>query len=297
VSWIDVHHHILPPAFVDAHRDEILYFARNPAVLDWSPAAALEQLDRHGIERAYTSLGVPGARDADVARACNEYAAELARAHPGRFGVFASLPLPDLAAALSELEYAFEELGADGVALLSNYDGAHLGAPAFAPLWEALDDRAAVVHVHPIVPPACRGASAFLPDPFIEFPFDTTRTVASLLYGGVLERHPRVSAIFSHGGGAVPMLAQRIVALAEMTGAVAEPLARLRGIWVDAVTTTARPAFGAALELLGSQKIVFGSDYPYVPIEATASGLRALGLDAPLLAAIGGGNARGLLGV
>jgi 6-methylsalicylate decarboxylase len=296
MGWIDVHHHILPPAFVAAQRDEILYFARDPAVLDWSPARALEQLDQFGIDTAYTSLGVPGASDRGLARACNEYAAALASDYPRRFGVFASLPLPDIDASLSELEYAFDELQANGVGLLSNYGGRHLGDPLFAPLLEELDRRSAVVHVHPIAPPSCRGVLAGYPDPFLEFPFDTTRAVTSLLYAGAFERWPRIAFIFSHGGGAVPMLAQRIVALAQMTGTVRGPLDQLARIHADAVTTTSRPAFAAASELLGPERILFGSDYPYVPIAATAEGLRGLALDRDTLDAIGFGNAVSLVG-
>src|SRR6516162_11039264 len=98
MGWIDVHHHFLPPEFVAEQREEILYFARDPAILDWTPARALEQLDRFGIDTAYISLGVPGAPAPLLARGCNEYAADLRREHPGRFGVFASLPLPNVEA-------------------------------------------------------------------------------------------------------------------------------------------------------------------------------------------------------
>ncbi|MGH2881174.1 MAG: amidohydrolase family protein [Solirubrobacteraceae bacterium] len=296
MGWIDVHHHILPPAFVAAQRDEILYYARDPAVLDWSPGRALEQLDRFGIDTAYTSLGVPGAPDPGLARACNEYAADLAREHPGRFGVFASLPLPDIDASLVELEHALDQLRADGIGLLSNYYGRHLGDPRFGSLFDELDGRRAVVHVHPIAPPACRGLLPDYPDPFIEFPFDTTRTITSLLYAGAFSRWPRISFIFSHGAGAVPMLSQRIVALAQMTGSVADPLGQLSQLYADAVTTTSGAAFAAACELLGHGRILFGSDCPYVPIAATAEGLRGLELKPETLHAIGRGNAVRLLG-
>jgi len=296
VGWVDVHHHILPPQFVAEQRDEILYFARDPAVLDWSPERALEQLDRFGIDTAYVSLGVPGAPEPPLARACNEYSADLKRDYPGRFGVFASLPLPDVDASLSELEYAFDQLGADGIGLLSNYSGRHLGDPQFAPLLEELDRRGAVVHVHPIAPPSCRGGLPGYPDPFLEFPFDTTRVVTSLLYAGAFTRWPRISFIFSHGGGAVPMLSQRIVALAQLTESVPDPLGQLSRIHVDAVTTTSPPAFAAVSSLLAPERILFGSDYPYVPIGVTAEGLRALDLQHGALDAVGRGNAAALLG-
>ena len=210
--------------------------------------------------------------------------------------MFASLPLPDIDASLDELEYAFDHLRADGIGLLSNYGGRHLGDPLFAPLLEELDRRGAVVHVHPIAPPTCRGLLPGYPDPFLEFPFDTTRVVTSLLYAGAFARWPRIAFIFSHGAGAVPMLSQRIVALAQMTGSVTDPLGQLSQIYADAVTTTSRPAFAAATEFLGHGRILFGSDYPYVPIEATFGGLRALRLEPDTLDAIGSANAVSLLG-
>ena len=151
------------------------------------------------------------------------------------------------------------------------------------------------MHVHPIAPPACRGLLPDYPDPFIEFPFDTTRAVTSLLYAGAFARWPRISFVFSHGAGAVPMLSQRIAALAQMTGSVADPLGQLSRIHADAVTTTSRPAFAAASEFLGHGRILFGSDYPYVPIAATAEGLQRLGLEPDTLDAIGRGNADALL--
>jgi predicted TIM-barrel fold metal-dependent hydrolase len=295
VGWVDVHHHFLPPRLVAEQRDEILYFARDPAVLNWTPGRALEQLDRFGIDAAYVSLGVPGAPAPLLARGCNEYAADLRREHPGRFGVFASLPLPDVGASLTELEYAFDQLGADGVGVLSSYGGRHLGDPMFAPLLEELDRRGVVVHVHPVSPPACRGALSGYPDPFLEFPFDTTRTVTSLLYAGAFTRWPGISFIFSHGGGAVAMLAQRIVALAQMSGSIEDPLGQLSRLYVDAVTTTRGEAFGAVAGFFGAERIVFGSDYPYVPIAATAGGLRELDLGEPAIEAIGAGNALRLL--
>jgi 6-methylsalicylate decarboxylase len=295
MTLVDVHHHILPPAFVAAERAEILAFAGDERVLDWAPATALAALDRFEIETAYTSLGVPGTREPAVARACNEYAAELCSMHPGRFRSFASLPLPDIEASLDELGYALDELGAAGIGLLSNYDGRHLGDPAFAPLLAELDRREAVVHVHPIVPPACRGASGARRDPFLEFPFDTARCAASLLATGALERYSHISFILSHGGGPTAMLATRIGALTERAGHPADP-SLLRRLHVDAVTSTAPGPFGLVQDFFGTEHVLFGSDHPYVPIELTAGGLQRLAIDPAARSAVSAGNARALLG-
>lgn len=233
-------------------------------------------MERHGIERAYTSLGVPGAPDRHVARACNDYAAELAAAHRGRFGVFASLPLPDVDAALTELDRVYDDLGADGVALLTSYGDLRLGDREFARVFDALDERHAIVHVHPTAPPRFRGAVPHYPDTFLEFPFDTTRAFASLVYGGTLARCPRLTLILAHGGGAVPMLSQRLAAFAHMNGGSPDVPAMIARLHVDAVTITNAAAFAATTTLLGPERILFGTDFPYVPPELTVDGLAAV---------------------
>lgn len=292
---IDVHHHIVPPRFAKKQRDEILSYSGNPSLLAWSPAQSLEAMEQAGIAKAYTSLGVPGAPDVRLARHCNEYAAELARTHPGRFGTFAALPLPDVDASLAELAYALDELGADGVALLTTYGDRRLGDPHFAPLFDELHARRAVAHVHPTAPAACRGLIPGYPDPFLEFPFDTTRAVASLIYGGTLTRCPDLTLILSHGGGAIPMLAQRLGAFAQMQGGVPDVAYELSRLYVDAVTVTNPPAFAATSGLLSTDRILFGTDLPFVPAAVTTDGLDALGLGAAAVHAIEHGNAERIL--
>ena len=162
----------------------------------WSEAAALEMMDRQGIETAMVSLSSPSAHFLPLAerpglvREINEAGAALMRAHPTRFGFFATLPLPDVAAALTEIAYVFDTLGVDGVILETNVDGHYLGTDLFAPVFAELNRRGATVFLHP-TSPACFAAVALgRPAPLLEFPLDTTRAVTDLIYIRTLQTCP-----------------------------------------------------------------------------------------------------------
>src|SRR5262249_28504605 len=127
-----------------------------------------------------------------------------------RFGTLAALPLPDVDAALAELAYALDQLKMDGVCLLSSVGERYLGDPLFDPLLAELDRRGTPVFIHPHQPRSSQQAHLALPAALVEYVFDTTRVVASLLVSGRLERYPHVSFILSHAGGAVPYVAARL---------------------------------------------------------------------------------------
>jgi predicted TIM-barrel fold metal-dependent hydrolase len=279
----------------------------SPSVLlDWSLARALEEMDRNEVAVAIASIAPPGvsfgdpAAAAALARACNEFLAEAVRAHPARFGFFAALPLPDVDATLAEIAYAFDELGADGVGLLSSYEDRWPGDPAFVPVLEELDRRGAVTYVHATAPACCRSLIPGIPPPVTEFPFDTTRAITSLLLSGALSRFPNIRFVFSHGGGPIAVLAARIAGVrarredlvATSPEGVALLLERLR---YDLASATSRAAFGALRATVPVTQLLFGSDAPYVPIAATARGLADLALDAADQHAIAAGNACTLL--
>ena len=221
---IDVHHHILPPDYVATVGDDrigpLILAGRTP---EWTPAMSVEAMDRNGIATAVTSISAPGLWFGDneesvrLARLCNEYAASIRRDHPGRFGVFASLPLPDVDASLAEIEYALDTLGADGIGLLTSYGDRYPGDPAFAPVFDELDRRGAAVYFHPTNAP-CSQCLPEIPAATLDFPFDTTRAVVSLLYSGTFARCRDIRFIFSHAGGTVPFLAERIARLGARPG-------------------------------------------------------------------------------
>ncbi|HYB57960.1 MAG TPA: amidohydrolase family protein [Alphaproteobacteria bacterium] len=301
---IDVHHHILPPQYVaavgEARIGPLTVSGRTP---EWSPERSLEAMARNGIAGAVTSISTPGLWFGDakatqaLARHCNDYAAELRRDHATSFGMFASLPLPDVDASLREIGYALDVLKADGIGLMTNYAGRYPGEADFGPVFDELDRRKAVVYFHPTAAP-CGFALDTIPAATLEFPFDTTRAIVSLLVGGTFARCRNIRFIFSHAGGAVPFLAERIARLEARPqfkrsvpdGVVAE-LKRLR---YDTALSANRFAFKALLELVPAANVLFGSDYPFAPeatMTASVRGLKELGLAAAELLAIERGNA------
>jgi 6-methylsalicylate decarboxylase len=167
---IDVHHHIVPPEYVQALAGIGVTNSIGAAFPQWDADTTLEVMDRNGIQSAITSISCPGVFFGDkgfavmLARLCNEISARLITDYPGRFGAFATLPLPDTDAALKELEYAIETLKLDGVVLLTNYTGTYLGDPAFEVLFQELNRRRTPVFVHPADPPGGNALGGHVPN-------------------------------------------------------------------------------------------------------------------------------------
>ena len=301
---IDVHHHILPPDYVEIVGDDrigpLILAGRTP---EWTPEMSIEAMDRNGIATAVTSISAPGLWFGDseetikLCRHCNEYASEIARAHPGRFGVFASLPLPDVEASLAEIDYALDTLKADGIGLLTSYGDRYPGDPDFAPVFDELDRRGAVVYFHPTNAP-CSQCLPEIPAATLDFPFDTTRAIVSLLFGGTFARCQNIRFIFSHAGGAAPYLAERIARLGARPGFKEKVpngvVPELQRLYYDTALSANWLAFRSLFELVAPEHVLFGSDYPFAPeatMTATVKGLIDLGLDADVLRGIERDNA------
>jgi aminocarboxymuconate-semialdehyde decarboxylase len=245
-------------------------------------------------------VGWTGAERCDMARRVNEYMGGLVAKYLGRFGNFATLPLPDLDGALREVEYAFDTLRADGVVLLSNYEGRYLGDPMFEPLWAELDRRAAIVFVHPGKPPIAMIEG--MPGPIVDYPFDTTRTSVHLVLKGVLDRHARIQIILSHAGGFLPFAAHRFAQAAmAVRPAGTDPesiLASFHRFYFDTALSASPAALPSLLSFAGPGKILYGSDFPYAPARVghyfTANLDAYDGFGAGDLSAINNGNALAL---
>jgi 6-methylsalicylate decarboxylase len=308
---IDTHHHLYPPRYIAEHGERIAMVGRGiPAsvALDWTPERSLETMDEDGVSFAVLSISTPGVwfGDADAARGlardCNEYGARLVADRKDRFGMFAAIPLPDVDTSLAEIAYALDTLKLDGIGLMTSYGGLYPGDRRFAPVFDELERRKAVVYLHPTAPDGCWDMVPDVPAAIAEFPFDTTRAVMSLLYGGTLARCPSIRFIVSHGGGTVPFLADRIASLARRPGAdvlaARVPLGvehELKKLYYDVVSIAGNPHGMAALRgLVPSSQLLFGSDYPYLRPQRTVDGLKRLALSDEESAAIDHANAQAL---
>lgn len=301
---IDLHHHFFPPAFVAAALDR--YRQREKTIVsEWTPQKALEEMNRRGVATAVLSITTPGIWFGDaqaartLARQCNEYAARMVKDHPTRFGFFAAIPLPDAEGSLREVEYALDVLKADGIGLMTSYGDRWLGDPGFAPVLDELNRRKAVVYVHPTAANCCRDLMPDVPTPLVELPHDTTRAITNLLYSGSFARLRDTRFIFSHGGGTIPVLAGRISQLGTLFGSdkrVPNGVEyELKRLYYEIANSANAHTMAALLSLVPVSQIMFGTDYPFVPIEITADGMHALGLSDKDLRAIGGDNALALL--
>ncbi len=301
---IDVHHHVYPPKWFAAKRDFILSTSDNPPAImtEWTPARAVEQMDRNGVATGVASVGNPGVWYGDVqesralARMANEGMAQLARDFPGRFGVFAAIALPDVEGSLREIEYCHDTLKVDGVHLLTSYGDKWPGDPAFDPVFAELNRRKAVVFIHPTAADCCTTLNTGAPSSIMEFPFDEARAIGSLVFNGTVAKYSDIRFIFTHAGGPAPVLSARMDQLTRQPK-IAERnpggiVKTLQSLWFDVANSTHNPAAMAALMAFANPaQILFGSDYPYVPMARTVEGLGARGYAADAIASINRGNA------
>ncbi len=314
---VDFHHHFGPPKWCSFLASKNVL---HPSWAGWTPARSLEELDRAGIATAMVSITYPGIWLGDnvipidatrsLARDCNEFGAKMVADHPGRFGLFAVLPLPDVEGSLREIEYAFDTLKADGVGLLTSYGDKWLGDAAFAPVLQELNRRKAMVFTHANVPSCCTrggsGAQRYLVpgvnNNVIEYGTDTTRAIMSLVVINANDLYPNIRFSFSHAGGTMPFLIERILGRKEMASLTdpSRPNARLhqlRQFYYDTANANNSVALTALTKVVGVSQILFGSDFPYEgPVVEQLDDLKACGVfTAEQLQAVCTDNARKLI--
>lgn len=300
---IDIHHHLLPPKFVAEMKQHVK--GENPP--PWTPARSIEDMDKNGIATSVTSLMQPQLTFGSVelgrrlARESNEYAATLVRDYPGRFGMFATLPLLDTEGSLREIAYAMDVLKADGFGLMTSYNGKYLGDPVFWPVWEELNRRKAIVYNHPLSVECCRNPVAqYIQNSAIEYATDTSRMIATLLFSGAAARFPDIRWIHSHGGGTMPFLYSRYTRQEAATKNREQLLPNgvafeVKKFYYDTAQANHAGALAALLKIASVSQVMFGTDFPYRPGAEAVAGLTAYGFTASELAAIDRGNALRLM--
>ena len=304
---IDIHHHFLPPKHMEEEhaRLKMAHSLSVNQLLNWSPQTAIDVMDANGIDACIASISTPGVWCGDgsqarrLSRQWNDYAAEQVAARPKRFGLFAVIPTPDVDGALKEIEYAFDVLKADGVGMLSNYDGKYPGNPDFAPVFEELNRRKAICYFHPTVPGYGGGVLPGVMPQTIEFAFETTRLITSLLVTGSFNRLNDIRWVFSHAGGTIPMLVGRLEhSLQRPQYHEALPngvRAELQKPYYDIAGASSPSAVLPLRQLVPASHILYGSDAPFVKAEHGLHDLAECKLPADEMKLIERENALGLI--
>jgi predicted TIM-barrel fold metal-dependent hydrolase len=281
---IDMHHHFAPPDWMAEVKGRPLLNAAN---LRWTAELSLADMDKGGVAASILSITNPGIWFGDkdktrvLARACNEFGAKLVQAHPTRFGLFATLPLPDVDASLTEIAYAYDTLKTDGIGLLTSYNDVWLGNKAFRPVMEELNRRRAVVAIHPTAASCCRSLDYGLGPGSIEYGTDTSRAIIGVAFSGDAARFPEIRFIWSHAGGSLPFLAGRVDG---GSNAAKEALpngfiAEARKFYYDLAGAANKGAIASLLQLVKPSQIVFGTDFPPGgSAEAEAAAIAATGM-------------------
>ncbi|WP_370372110.1 amidohydrolase family protein [Catenulispora sp. GP43] len=309
---IDVHAHFTTDSYIETakaaghHNPDGMPEAYWPR---WDAETHLGLMDEAGIARAMLSMSSPGVYFGDnatartLAREVNEAGAVAKRDHPDRFGLFATLPLPDVNGALEEVSHSFDVLGADGVVLMTNYSGLYLGDERVRPVLTELDRRGAIVLLHPTTCAGHEDLALGHPRPMVEFLFDTARTVVDYILSGAAQQYPDIRVIVPHAGGVIPLLADRLELFRHIAGDTEGPTVEelLGGFYYDLAGT----AFGRQMTALNSiarpEHLLYGSDYAWTRHEQVLRALKALDDNGPLAGqpwrSLTGKNARRLLGL
>ena len=277
----DFHAHAILPSYVeglkklkiDAPAEEGFPLPK------WSVDAHLKFMDDAGIDFSILSMPTPhiynGAENEkisiEVARQINEELAALCRKYPDKFGFVAVLPMPSVEGSIAEIKYATEKLGALGVKVASNSDGVYLGDKILDPIFEELDKRKSLVILHPSPARKLPRENVITGKvmALFEYPADTTRAVLNLLANGTLERFSKIKFVVPHCGSFLPYMKQRAGAMFQMLAAMqmmpqTDISSGLKNLYFDLAGDPMPEEMDILLKITSVEKLLYGSDYPYV---------------------------------
>jgi len=326
MTVVDVHNHFYPPEYLsalrsgdsavrvteDAEQNPVIHYPGdyNVAVRGHRDIAyRAGVLEQEGVDTQVITLTTPGThveeprRAVELARLVNDAFAAIVRERRPRFAALATLPLNDPAASVAELTRAVTTLGMPGAMVFGNVNGVALADPRYEPLWTEANRLGAIIHIHPTHPVGVEAMTDYWLMPLVGFLFDTTLAAAKLVFSGVMERHPGISWVLSHLGGAIPYLAERLdrgyEAFSECRVNISRPPSSyLKRCYYDTVNFDPA-ALRFAIGFAGVEHILAGSDYPHAigSIPRMKSSIAALDLDVGDRAKIVGENARRLFGL
>jgi predicted TIM-barrel fold metal-dependent hydrolase len=308
---IDVHSHFFSPGWkrIEKARAAAGKGFASPANQNWTVEETLADMQKGGVTNAVLSLasipdnwfGGDPRIAASLAHECNEYVVELAKAHPGRFGYYCSLPMIDVEASLKEIEYGYGVMKCDGIGLCSSYGDKWPGDQMFKPIFDELNRRKAVVYFPPTTPNCCHNLIPGMKnDAMLEVPFDTSRAIVSLLVSGTFARCRDIKWVFAHSGGSLPSLAGRIDVFMKRRKDLAKiapygAMAELQRLHFDTANGAWAPSMAGLTKIVPFSQIMFGSDFPYFPTAMTAAGLQKEGYGRAAMDQIDFATAEGLM--
>ena len=274
---IDMHVHYIP----EAYRKELkLKVEGDPdgfPMPKWDAATHLKMMEHLGITAAMLTLSSPHLNFGDpeaakkVARESNEEGAEVVRKYPDKFGLMASLPLPNVKDSIEEIKYACDVLHVDGFAFPTNTQGVYLGNPHLDPILEELNKRKAIVILHPNQPGSIpQNVNEVLPIPAMEFLFDTTRTVTNMILKGTIRRFKDIKFVIPHAGAFLSILADRLDGFFRRSylldgGEKVDVFGELKRLYYDAAGMCLPRQLKILLEIADHKHLFYGSDYPFTP--------------------------------
>jgi predicted TIM-barrel fold metal-dependent hydrolase len=295
--FIDVHHHTVLPEYQQALIRSGAADPSRPLRKNSNPQQALESMQSFGIEAAiFNPLSVAGVHHGNddharyLTRSTNEALAKFISHAPKRMGFFAPLPFPNIDGALHEMTFALDTLGADGVILLSNQNDVYIGDPVGEALYAEMDRRKTCVFVHPARPSFVDGLNLKLWASVVEYPFETTRIAANLIYNGYMKKYPNIRWILAHAGGCLPYLSLRLRLMEESDEHKPEFSVRhpegvapyIGQFYFDTAISGSHAALASLYAVTDPTHVMFGSDWPYIDKEYVEDQTKVL-IDTPSL--------------